>query len=115
MRHRSRQASWLEHEEETISISYTSGTTGRPKGVLYTYRGAYLNALGVVIDFGLSAESVHLWVLPLFHCNGWCFPWALASVRRRERMPSAQRTRAQSWEAERREASLTTAALRRYS
>jgi fatty-acyl-CoA synthase len=75
-----RPASWLEHEEETISINYTSGTTGRPKGVRYTYRGAYLNALGEVIHAGLGADSVYLWTLPMFHCNGWCFPWAVTAV-----------------------------------
>jgi fatty-acyl-CoA synthase len=73
-------ASWLEHEEETISINYTSGTTGRPKGVQYTYRGAYLNALNEVIVAGMSPESVYLWTLPMFHCNGWCFPWAVTAV-----------------------------------
>jgi fatty-acyl-CoA synthase len=73
-------ASWLEHEEETISINYTSGTTGRPKGVQYTYRGAYLNALNEVIVAGLSADSAYLWTLPMFHCNGWCFPWAVTAV-----------------------------------
>jgi fatty-acyl-CoA synthase len=73
-------ASWLEHEEETISINYTSGTTGRPKGVQYTYRGAYLNALGEVIVAGMSPDSVYLWTLPMFHCNGWCFPWAVTAV-----------------------------------
>jgi fatty-acyl-CoA synthase len=72
--------SWLEHEEETISINYTSGTTGRPKGVQYTYRGAYLNALNEVIVAGMSPESVYLWTLPMFHCNGWCFPWAVTAV-----------------------------------
>ena len=72
--------SWLEHEEETISINYTSGTTGRPKGVQYTYRGAYLNALSEVIVAGLSPDSVYLWTLPMFHCNGWCFPWAVTAV-----------------------------------
>jgi len=75
-----RPESWLEHEEETISINYTSGTTGRPKGVQYTYRGAYLNALGEVIHAGLGADSVYLWTLPMFHCNGWCFPWAVTAV-----------------------------------
>jgi len=70
----------LEHEEETISINYTSGTTGRPKGVQYTYRGAYLNALNEVIVAGLSPESVYLWTLPMFHCDGWCFPWAVTAV-----------------------------------
>ena len=72
--------SWLEHEEETISINYTSGTTGRPKGVQYTYRGAYLNALNEVIHAGLSPDAVYLWTLPMFHCNGWCFPWAVTAV-----------------------------------
>jgi fatty-acyl-CoA synthase len=75
-----RPPSWLEDEEETISINYTSGTTGRPKGVQYTYRGAYLNALGEVIHAGMSAGSVYLWTLPMFHCNGWCFPWAVTAV-----------------------------------
>ena len=75
-----RPESWLEHEEETISINYTSGTTGRPKGVQYTYRGAYLNALNEVIVTGLSTASVFLWTLPMFHCNGWCFPWAVTAV-----------------------------------
>ena len=73
-------ASWLEHEEETISINYTSGTTGQPKGVQYTYRGAYLNALNEVIVAGMSVDSVYLWTLPMFHCNGWCFPWAVTAV-----------------------------------
>ena len=73
-------ASWREHEEETISVNYTSGTTGRPKGVQYTYRGAYLNALSEVIVAGLGADSVYLWTLPMFHCNGWCFPWAVTAV-----------------------------------
>ena len=75
-----RPASWLEHEEEAISINYTSGTTGRPKGVQYTYRGAYLNALNEVIVAGLGNDSTYLWTLPMFHCNGWCFPWAVTAV-----------------------------------
>ena len=75
-----RPASWLEHEEETISVNYTSGTTGLPKGVQYTYRGAYLNALNEVIVAGLDADSAYLWTLPMFHCNGWCFPWAVTAV-----------------------------------
>ena len=72
--------SWLEDEEETISINYTSGTTGNPKGVMYTYRGAYLNALAEVIETGLSSSSVYLWTVPMFHCNGWCFTWAVTAV-----------------------------------
>jgi fatty-acyl-CoA synthase len=75
-----RPPSWLEDEEETISVNYTSGTTGRPKGVQYTYRGAYLNALSEVIVAGMNADSVYLWTLPMFHCNGWCFPWAVTAV-----------------------------------
>jgi fatty-acyl-CoA synthase len=89
--------SWLEHEEETISINYTSGTTGRPKGVQYTYRGAYLNALNEVIVAGLSAESVYLWTLPMFHCNGWCFPWAVTAVAARH-VPMRTVDPARTWE-----------------
>jgi fatty-acyl-CoA synthase len=69
-----------ENEEESIALNYTSGTTGRPKGVIYTHRGAYLNALGEVIETGLNAESKYLWTLPMFHCNGWCFTWAVTAV-----------------------------------
>jgi fatty-acyl-CoA synthase len=72
--------SWLADEEETISINYTSGTTGHPKGVMYTYRGVYLNALAEVIETSLRGESVYVWTLPMFHCNGWCFPWAVTAV-----------------------------------
>jgi fatty-acyl-CoA synthase len=75
-----RPESWLEHEEETISVNYTSGTTGRPKGVQYTYRGAYLNALSEVIVAGMGTGSAYLWTLPMFHCNGWCFPWAVTAA-----------------------------------
>jgi fatty-acyl-CoA synthase len=72
--------SWLEDEEETISINYSSGTTGRPKGVMYTYRGAYLNSLSQVTETGMNSDTVYLWSLPMFHCNGWCFPWAVTAV-----------------------------------
>jgi fatty-acyl-CoA synthase len=69
-----------EDEEDVISINYTSGTSGRPKGVMYSHRGAYLNALGQVIENDLTFETVYLWTLPMFHCNGWCFPWAVTAV-----------------------------------
>lgn len=67
-------------EEQTISINYTSGTTGRPKGVMYTHRGAYLNALMEALESQLRPESVLLWVVPMFHCNGWCFTWAVTAM-----------------------------------
>ena len=73
-------ASWLTDEEETISINYTSGTTGRPKGVMYSHRGAWVNAVGEVIETGMSFDTRYLWTLPMFHCNGWCFPWAVTTV-----------------------------------
>jgi fatty-acyl-CoA synthase len=72
--------SWLRDEEEILSINYTSGTTGRPKGVMYTHRGAYLNALGEVIETGMSFDTRYLWTLPMFHCNGWCFTWGVTAV-----------------------------------
>ena len=67
-------------EEELIAIDYTSGTTGQPKGVVYTFRGAYLNSLGEVIEADLGHHPVYLWTLPMFHCNGWCFPWAVTAA-----------------------------------
>ena len=70
----------LEDEEETISVNYTSGTTGRPKGVMYTHRGAYLCALGNVIEAGMGYDTRYLWTLPMFHCNGWTYPWAVTAV-----------------------------------
>ena len=70
----------VDDEDRPISINYTSGTTGRPKGVLYTHRGTALNSLGEIIVHGLGRDSVFLWTLPLFHCNGWCFPWAVTAA-----------------------------------
>jgi fatty-acyl-CoA synthase len=70
----------LESEDDTISINYTSGTTGRPKGVMYTHRGAYLNALAEAAHAQLTPRSVYLWTLPMFHCNGWCFTWAVTAA-----------------------------------
>ena len=72
--------SGLADEEETISINYTSGTTGRPKGVMYSARGAYLNAIGEVIESGMGFDTRYLWTLPMFHCNGWCFTWGVTAV-----------------------------------
>ena len=67
-------------EWRAISLNYTSGTTGEPKGVVYHHRGAYLNAVGNVLAWSLAKHPVYLWTLPMFHCNGWCFPWTLAAV-----------------------------------
>ena len=72
--------SWLEDEYETIAIDYTSGTTGRPKGVMYHHRGAYLNAVAMTADLKLDKDSSYLWTLPMFHCNGWTFTWGMAAV-----------------------------------
>src|SRR5579859_8144823 len=72
--------SWLEDEADMIAIDYTSGTTGRPKGVVYHHRGAYLNAIGLVLENRLRPESTYLWTLPMFHCNGWSHTWALAAA-----------------------------------
>ncbi|MBB1022637.1 AMP-binding protein, partial [Dietzia sp. E1] len=68
-------------EDSVIAVNYTSGTTGRPKGVMYTHRGAYLNVLGEIVTQGLDADSRYLWTLPMFHCNGWCTTWALTGAR----------------------------------
>src|SRR5271154_2917407 len=65
-------------EWDAISLNYTSGTTGDPKGVVYHHRGAYLLALGNVITCGMGKHPVYLWTLPMFHCNGWCFTWTLS-------------------------------------
>ena len=73
---------WLMPQDEwdAISLNYTSGTTGDPKGVVYHHRGAYLLALANVITTGMGKHPVYLWTLPMFHCNGWCFPWTLSVV-----------------------------------
>jgi len=67
-------------EWNAIALNYTSGTTGNPKGVVTHHRGAYLNAANNVIAWGLPNHAVYLWTLPMFHCNGWCFPWTMALV-----------------------------------
>jgi fatty-acyl-CoA synthase len=69
-----------EDEWEAIALNYTSGTTGNPKGVVYHHRGAYLNALGNVLVWGIRQHPVYLWTLPMFHCNGWCFPWTITAM-----------------------------------
>ena len=62
-----------------ISLNYTSGTTGNPKGVVYHHRGAYLNGLCNIVTWSMPQHSIYLWTLPMFHCNGWCFPWTMAA------------------------------------
>ncbi|GAA1667429.1 acyl-CoA synthetase [Citricoccus zhacaiensis] len=70
----------VEDEEAPITLNYTSGTTGPPKGVLYTHRGAYLAAQGEVFHNGYTGTTRFLWTLPMFHCNGWCMPWAVTAA-----------------------------------
>ncbi|MCC7166141.1 MAG: acyl-CoA synthetase [Rhodospirillales bacterium] len=67
-------------EWQAIALNYTSGTTGNPKGVVYSHRGAALNALGNVLTWSMGAHPVYLWTLPMFHCNGWCFPWTITAL-----------------------------------
>jgi fatty-acyl-CoA synthase len=67
-------------EWDAIALGYTSGTTGNPKGVVTHHRGAYLNAMSNVLSWNLASNVVYLWTLPMFHCNGWCFPWTLAAI-----------------------------------
>ena len=67
-------------EWQAVSLNYTSGTTGNPKGVVYHSRGAYLLALGNVVTWTMGSGARYLWTLPMFHCNGWCFPWTLAAI-----------------------------------
>ncbi|HEF4775516.1 TPA: acyl-CoA synthetase [Burkholderia multivorans] len=66
-------------EWEAIALNYTSGTTGDPKGVVYHHRGAYLAAISNILEWDMPKHAVYLWTLPMFHCNGWCFPWAVAA------------------------------------
>src|SRR5215475_6282595 len=66
-------------EWQAIALNYTSGTTGNPKGVVYSHRGAYLNGVGNLLTWGMPRHAVYLWTLPMFHCNGWCFPWSMAA------------------------------------
>ena len=68
-----------EDEWDSICLNYTSGTTGDPKGVVYSHRGAYTNAISNILEWDMPRHPVYLWVLPLFHCNGWCFPWSVAA------------------------------------
>jgi fatty-acyl-CoA synthase len=70
---------WPEDEWEAIALNYTSGTTGNPKGVVYHHRGAYLNAVCNIVTWSMPQHSVYLWTLPMFHCNGWTFPWTMAA------------------------------------
>jgi fatty-acyl-CoA synthase len=70
----------IDDEWDAISLNYTSGTTGNPKGVVYHHRGAYLNALSNIVGWEMGHDAVYLWTLPMFHCNGWCFPWTLAAL-----------------------------------
>jgi fatty-acyl-CoA synthase len=65
-------------EWDAIALNYTSGTTGDPKGVVYHHRGAHLNAISNILNWGMPQHAVYLWTLPMFHCNGWCFPWTVA-------------------------------------
>ena len=67
-------------EWDAIALSYTSGTTGNPKGVVTHHRGAYLNAVSNILAGNLGQHPVYLWTLPMFHCNGWCFPWTIAAA-----------------------------------
>ncbi len=70
---------WPADEWQAIALNYTSGTTGNPKGVVYHHRGAYLNGVGNILCWSMPQHSVYLWTLPMFHCNGWCFPWTMAA------------------------------------
>ena len=69
-----------DNEWDAISLNYTSGTTGNPKGVVYHHRGAYLNSIANSSVWGMKKHPVYLWTLPMFHCNGWCFPWTITML-----------------------------------
>ncbi len=69
----------LTDEWTSLALNYTSGTTGKPKGVVYSHRGAYINAVSNVLEWDMPKHPVYLWTLPMFHCNGWCFPWTVAA------------------------------------
>lgn len=70
----------VDDEERVIAVNYTSGTTGRPKGVMYSHRGAYLNSMGFLHHSGFDGRTRYLWTLPMFHCNGWCAPWSVTAA-----------------------------------
>ncbi|MDY7219268.1 acyl-CoA synthetase [Denitrificimonas sp. JX-1] len=71
---------WPDNEWQAISLNYTSGTTGNPKGVVYHHRGAFLNSLGNQMTWAMGNHPVYLWTLPMFHCNGWCYPWTITAL-----------------------------------
>ena len=71
---------WPKDEWDPICLNYTSGTTGNPKGVVYSHRGAYTNGISNALEWGMQRHPTYLWVLPMFHCNGWCFPWTVAAM-----------------------------------
>ncbi|WP_206485902.1 acyl-CoA synthetase [Thalassotalea sp. G2M2-11] len=74
------QGNFIHDEWQALALNYTSGTTGNPKGVVYSHRGAYLNAVGNNMIWPMQSNAVYLWTLPLFHCNGWCFPWTVVAM-----------------------------------
>ena len=75
-------------EWDAIALNYTSGTTGNPKGVVYHHRGAAINAISNILEWDMRKHPVYLWTLPMFHCNGWCFPVDGGRARRRQRVPA---------------------------